>query len=243
MASQSIHSGHRKRMRQKYQKIGIENFEEHEILEILLYYALPMKDTNQLAHSLINQFGSIAGVLDAPHDVLFNTELSENAVFLLKFLPDLLSLYMNERFNYNNKVLTVDKLPEKFINKFLGKNEEITYLLLLDSKFREIYCGIISKGTKNATDMNIQKICELAVHHKANYAIIAHNHPSGNTLPSNADIVATTKLYQSLFSIGVLLLDHFVVAENDCVSLNDAHVFFKSKEEYLESSYYKHFCG
>lgn len=239
MAVNSIHAGHRKDMRDKVLEHGIEILREHEILEIMLYYAIPMKDTNPLAHELLNQFGSISAVFDAPYDILCKSGLTENAAFMVKYIPEILSIYMSDKYDNNNKIVDMDNLPQKFINRFLGKNKEMLYLLLMDSKYKEIYFNVISKGNNTNTDINTTKICELAVKYSARYAIIAHNHPSGSSLPSKADILATINLNQALRSLNVKLLDHFVVADLDCVSLHDANVLFNSREEYEESGIYK----
>lgn len=235
MSNQSEHSGHRKRMKKRFLDYGLDTFEQHEILELALFYAIPMKDTNPTAHRLINEFGSLSAVFDAPYNMLMQAGLTENAATFIKLIPELLSAYMDDRYNNQNKIIKLENLPEKFINKFLGKGTEMVYLLLMDSKFKELYCGIVSKGSITNADVNIPKICELSIRYSARYAIISHNHPSGICLPSKADIKVTTRLYQALKLINVELLDHYIVAENDCVSLYDAKVFFKSEQEYNES--------
>lgn len=235
MANSSEHSGHRKRMKNKYLAHGLDVFETHEILELALYYAIPMKDTNPIAHRLLDKFGSLSAVMDAPLDILVECGITENAAIFLKLIPDLLSVYMDDKFNNTEKVITVDNLPKKFINKFLGKNYEMVYLLLMDSKFKELYCGIVSKGSITNADVNIPKVCELAVRYCARYAVIAHNHPSGICLPSNADLKVTARLYQALNVINVELLDHYIVADDDCISLEESKVFFRSEEEFKNS--------
>ena len=115
----------------------------------------------------------------------------------------------------------------------------MVYLLLLDSKFRELYCGIVSKGNITSTDINTTKICELAISYSARYAVVSHNHPSGSSLPSNADILATINLNRALHSINVRLLDHFIVADLDFISLHEAGLIFESREDYEASRYAK----
>lgn len=235
MAGSSEHSGHRKRMKKRFLEYGLDTFEKHEILELALYYAIPMKDTNPIAHKLMDQFGSLSAVLDAPVDILMESGLTENTAIFLKILPELLSVYMDDKFNNTEKVINEETLPKKFINKFLGKNYEMVYLLLMDSKYKELYCGVVSKGSITNADVNISKICEMSLRYNARYAIIAHNHPSGICLPSNADLKVTTKLYQALKYINVELLDHYIVADDDCISLSASRAFFKTEEEYRNS--------
>ena len=240
MAVNSVHAGHRKHMKEKVLEQGIESLREHEILEVMLYYAIPMKDTNPLAHQLINQFGSISAVFDAPYDVLIKSGLTENSAFMIKYIPEILSVYMTDKYDKNNKIVDINNLPQKFINRFLGKKNEMVYLLLMDAKYKELYFDIVSKGNITNTDINTTKICELAVRYSARYAIVSHNHPSGSSLPSRADILATINLKQALKSLNVKLLDHFIVADLDCVSFHDANVLFNSREEYEKSGIYKH---
>lgn len=235
MAGSSEHSGHRKRMKKRYLEYGLDTFEKHEILELALYYAIPMKDTNPIAHKLMEQFGSLSAVFDAPIGVLMECGITENTAIFLKMIPDLLSVYMDDKFNNTEKVINEDNLPQKFINKFLGKSYEMVYLLLMDSKYKELYCGIVSKGSITNADVNIPKICELSLRYSARYAIIAHNHPSGICLPSNADLKVTTKLYQALKYINVELIDHYIVADDDCISLSESRAFFRTEEEYKNS--------
>ncbi len=236
--SKSEHAGHRNRMRKKFLEYGIEIFEPHEVLEILLFYCIPMKDTNETAHKLINRFGSISAVIDAPLNLLVESGLSENAAFFLKFFPEAFAVYKNDRINNNNRVVDIDMLPQKLTNLYFSKNVERAYIILLDSHFKELYSGFVSKGSANTTEINIPAICELAVRHSAKLAILAHNHPSGCNKPSKADFLATINLYQALKSLDILLMDHFLVANEEAISFFDSGYMFKNKEEYMKSSFY-----
>lgn len=231
------HSGHRKRMKKRYLDYGLDIFEIHEILEVVLYYAIPMKDTNPIAHNLIKYFGTISSVFDAPPESLIRAGLSKNSAAFVKLIPELLSAYMDDRYNNNDKILNISKLNDKFIDIFNNKSEEVVYLILTDSKLKELYCGVVSEGTAAHAEINIPKICELAVRFSARNAVIAHNHPSGIALPSKTDIKVTTKLYQALKLINVELMDHYIVASDDCLSLSESNLFFKTEQEYFESGF------
>lgn len=235
MEKPAEHTGHRERLKEKFLEFGFEPFEKHEILELALFYAIPRRDTNPLAHRLINRFGSLSAVFDAPIEMLEKEGLSRNAAVFIKIIPSLLSEYMDDKFNNNDKVVNESLLPKKFINKFLGKNYEQVVLLLMDAKFKEIYFGVVSKGSMTNADVNIPKVCEIAVRYSARYAIIAHNHPSGICLPSNADLKVTTRLYQALKCLNIELLDHYIVADDDCISLNESDAFFRTEDEFQNS--------
>ncbi len=219
MANENVHSGHRSRVRKKFLDNGIDSFETHEVLELLLFYAVPMKNTSVLAHKLLDAFGSISAVFDAPFDALISVGLTESQAVMLKLIPDITRLYIDDKHNNSSKIVDYDKVGEKIVTKFIGRENENVLLMLVDAKGKEIFCGIVSKGSLNDATFPIRRIVDFALRYNAKSAIIAHNHPSGLALPSRDDVEATVNLKNALELIGVRLLDHFIVADNDCVSL------------------------
>lgn len=215
----NLHSGHRERMKDKFLNNHLDAFEQHEALELLLYYAIPRKDTNPIAHKLLNDFGSLSAVFDASVDTLTDSGISKNAAVLLKLIPQISRLYLDDKHNNERKIIDLDAAGEILLNKFIGRDYEAVVLLLMDAKLKEVFCGVISKGSISACDLYVRKIIENALLYNASYAIIAHNHPSGIALPSNNDLTATRQIAQALRLIGVSLLDHIVVADNDYVSI------------------------
>ena len=222
MPDKNIHKGHRKRVKDNFLKNGLDNFEDHQILELLLFYALPQRDTNELAHKLISRFGSICGVFDAPTCELLKMGLSDNTVALLKLIPDISRKYIVDRRDNESKIIDTNDLPEYFKDRFIGRNVEVLYLLLIDSKGKEVYSGEISKGSINSTDVPTRKIVELTLLYNAKYVAIAHNHLSGFALPSKKDLITTQNIYNALKLINVNLIDHVIIAENDSISLRDS---------------------
>lgn len=219
MQSDSPHKGHRDRMRKRFLLNDFDGFETHEALELLLYYAVPRKDTNRLAHNLLERFGSLSAVLDAPLNALTEAGLTQNAAVLLKLVPSLGRLYTDDR-NYNKKkVINQERLGYLMLDKFMGRVNEVVILMLLDAKFKEIFCGVVSKGSMSACQLYIRKIVQLAVTNNAKYAVLAHNHPSGVAIPSEDDVFSTQEIYDALSIVGVTLVDHFVVADHDFVSM------------------------
>lgn len=219
MANQNTHEGHRQRMREKYLEHGIESFKQHEALELFLFYGMPYKDTNPMAHKLIEDFGSLSAVFDAPPSLLREYGLSDYLITHIKLMPDMARLYMIDKADSDNKTVDTFNLCKFFQPLFFGKTEEVMRLLLLDKKCKVIYSGVISKGSINSTDVSIRKICELALYYNAKYAAIAHNHPSGLAKPSDLDIECTNKVFIALQLISVKLLDHVIVADDDSVSM------------------------
>ncbi len=224
MSNDNVHSGHRSRVRKKFLDNGIDSFEPHEVLELLLFYAVPMKNTSILAHKLLDSFGSISAIFDAPYDALIEAGLTESQAVMLKLMPDITRLYIEDKHNNKSKVVDVDNLPDVIIRKFIGRENENVLALLIDAKGKEVFCGIVSKGSLNDTTLPIRKIVDFSLRYNAKSVIVAHNHPSGVALPSRDDIDATVNLKNALDLIGVRLLDHYIVADNDCVSLAQSKI-------------------
>ncbi len=215
----NVHAGHRDRMRNNYIDKGVEVFEQHELLEMLLFYAIPRKDTNVIAHELLDVCGSLSAVFDAPTEILMKHGISFNAAVLLHMIPDLARAYLTDKFNNKEKIITDENIGDKMIRCFAGKMEEYVYALFLDTKGKEIYCGMISKGGIDQAPVYCKDLISIAARCNAAGAIIAHNHPSGIAFPSKADIEVTKSLSDALRTIGVRLVDHIIVADMDYVSL------------------------
>lgn len=215
------HSGHRSRMRERFLHTHFDGFEEHQILEMILYYVYPRTDTNPLAHRLLDTFGSISAIFDAPVNSLIEAGLTKNAATFLVMIPDISRIYLNDRNNNKSKIVDFSALGDYFVTKFIGRDEEVMILLLADAKGKEIYSGVVSKGSIHASEAPIRKIVDLAMRYNAATAVIAHNHPSGVALPSKADIDATSAIAKALNLIGVMLVDHIIVSDDDFVSLRD----------------------
>lgn len=224
MSNDNVHSGHRSRVRKKFLDNGIDSFETHEVLELLLFYAVPMKNTSILAHKLLDSFGSISAIFDAPFDALVEAGLTESQAVMLKLMPDITRLYIDDKHNNKSKVVDIDNLPDAIIRKFIGRENENVLALLIDAKGKEVFCGIVSKGSLNDTSLPIRKIVDFSLRYNAKSVIVAHNHPSGVALPSKDDLDATVNLKNALDLIGVRLLDHYIVADNDCVSLAQSKI-------------------
>lgn len=221
----NVHEGHRERMRNKYVNKGIEVFEQHEILEMLLFYAIPRKNTNDIAHRLLEACGSLSAVFDAPIDILMQQGLSYNAAVLLHMIPDLSRAYQSDKFDNEEKIITDENIGKKMVHLFAGKNEECVYAFFLDAKGKEKYSGLISKGDASSAPLFSKDIVSIAARCKAVTVIIAHNHPSGVAFPSRADLEATADIADALDTIGIHLADHIIVADRDYISLSSTPPF------------------
>lgn len=222
MSAKNPHEGHRKRLRDRYLREGIDGFEIHQVLELLLFYGIPQRDTNPIAHRLLDEFGSLSMLLDASPERLRESGLSDYTIALIKLIPDVARLYFLDRKFGKDNIVDASALCNYFSPRFVGRGEEVVELLLLDTKFKELYSGVVSKGDLSSAEVPIRKILHLCLNTNARYAVIAHNHLSGLTLPSSGDIVATNVLFKALKTINVKLLDHIIVGDGDSVSLAES---------------------
>ncbi len=218
-----IHDGHRERLKQRFLDNGLDTFSDHNILELLLFYVLPRRDTNMIAHRLMQRFGSLSGVLDAPVQELTEVEgIGKNAACYLKLFSQVARVYFNDKLKDGIVLDTAEKVGEYLIPKYVGIMHEMVLLVCLDSKGKVLSCTAVMEGTINATQVSVRKIVETAVRNNAASVILSHNHPSGLAIPSRDDIATTKKIEQALALINVTLVDHIIVADNDWVSLRDS---------------------
>jgi DNA repair protein RadC len=224
------HKGHRQRMKKRFLTHGLENFDDHNVLELLLFYALPQGDINPTAHALINKFGKLSAVFDAPLEELMQVSgVGESAATLIKLLPQVSRRYQISRsISEEDIYLTDSKKAGRFIVPyFYGECEEAVYMVCMDAKCKVISCKLLFKGEVNSANVSVRKIVENALANKATNIILAHNHPSGVALPSKEDEVTTERIAEALKAVDITLADHIVVAEDDFVSMSDNGFFRK----------------
>lgn len=220
-----MHDGHRSRIRKRFMLNGFDGFEDHEILELALFYAIPRKNTNVIAHELLNKFGTVDAVFDAPINMLKEIEgVGESAAIFIKMISGLARIYMERKFKNDEKAPEISDINDRITLKFIGRSEELVVVVLFDAKGKVIYEGVVNKGTVNAVDIYARKIIELIVLYNASSVILVHNHPSGFAVPSVEDIESTAKLNKILQSMHVNLLDHIIVADGDYVSLRECGI-------------------
>lgn len=219
------HSGHRQRLRESFLKGGLQSFPPHNVLELLLFYAVPRQDTNELAHTLINQFGTVSGVLNAPYEELVKVKgLGENGAVLLKLIPELMSIYTVDL--HSKKTMDNAKtVCDYFYGCYIGVNSEQLRVCCLDDKLGIISCNVIADGGVNTLSLNVRKIVEEVYRNNASLILIAHNHPNGKAVPSDEDIKSTRQLYNILSGVGITLLDHIIVGRQEALSMKNSGYF------------------
>ena len=223
----SVHEGHRRRVRQRYLEEGLDGFKEHEALEMLLFYCLARKDTNDLAHRLLEEFGSLPAVMCAtPAQLSAVSGIGENAAVFLSFINDFNRFVQVRTIEDDCKSLkTLEECGAYLHPKFFGRRNEVVYLLCLDSKCKILGCKMLGEGSVNSAAVPIRRIVEHALNMNASTVVLAHNHPSGVALPSTDDLNTTRILANALQVVDVLLADHIIYSNDEFVSLSMSRYF------------------
>ena len=220
---ENIHQGHREKMRQRFLKSGLEGFADHEALELLLYYAIPRRDTNPIAHRLIELYGSLLAVLTAPVEDLRKVEgVGESAAVLLKVAGQIGTRARLAEAEQNRPLSSVETVGAYLLERFAGETHEVVYQLCLDRKCKLLACKRLGEGSVASADLDVRRLVENAILTGASAVILAHNHPSGVALPSDGDYTATMRVRAALNAIGIELADHIIVADGDFVSMADS---------------------
>lgn len=222
----SIHDGHRHRLKERFLREGLDGFDEHNVLELMLFYCIPRKDTNPIAHALLTHFGSLAQVLEAPVEELAKVPgVGENAAAYLSLLSALTRYYLVSRSRDLKILTTVEQCGEYLVPRFQGRTNETVMLLCLDAKCKVLCCKEIGEGSVNSAGVPVRRVVETALGANATTVILAHNHPSGMALPSSEDIQTTQRVAAALAAVEIVLADHIIVAEDDFVSLAQSGCF------------------
>ena len=217
----SIHDGHRQRMKDRFREEGLDNFQEHEVLELLLYYCIPRQDTNPIAHTLIDHFGSFSAVMDASVEELEKIPgIGAGAATFLSLMAQAWRYYQVNRTMQSEVILsTVNECGAYLLPYFAGRRNETVFLLCLDAKCKVICCREVGEGSVNSAAVPIRRIVEMAMNSTATSVILAHNHPSGLAVPSRDDVMTTRRVAAALDGVEIVLVDHIIVADDDFVSL------------------------
>lgn len=219
--NKGIHVGHRKRVKEKFVQGGLANFQEHEILEFLLFFGIPYKDTNELAHVLINKFGGFSNVFDAPIESLLEVAgMTENAGVLIKMLPEVARRYRQDKIIKRDDVSGFSKCREFLTNLLYDSTKEEFYLLSLDSDNKLLNCTKLATGTVNSVNISVREVVSQALLDRAVNIVLAHNHPSLIPYPSSEDCRTTKTLISSLAYLDINVYDHVIISGSQYYSFN-----------------------
>ena len=217
------HTGHRERMKAEFLVRGLEGWPDHRVLELLLFYTIPQGDVNDLAHELVERFGSLAGVLDASVEELKKVKgVGDHTAVFLRMLPAVLGRYQGARTRLSAIINSPEEAYAWLEPYFFGARNEMVYVLCLDGKRQVLGVRKVAEGSIELAEVNTRRIAEEAIGLRAAQIYVAHNHVSNLAIPSQADWLTTDTLRGALRPIGIELIDHLVFVDGDMVSLKDS---------------------
>lgn len=233
--TENIHKDHRQRVRSKFIAGGLDGFAEHEILELLLFYSIPLQDTNPTAHRLINRFGSLNKVFQAPYDSLVEIKgVGETTAALIKLVPaimqecnklDLTNLVLK------NQLMAVDY----FAGIYRGSPNEKFYVLCLNADNKVIDVKEMNSGSATKVDIKIRTITAYCLQQNCERIIISHNHPQADPRPSNEDVIMTEKIFSSCVLNDIDIVDHIIIAPDGYYSFAESGILKTIKEDVVEA--------
>ena len=217
--------GHRKRVRERFIREGLQNFTDLDILELLLFYARPRGDTRDTARALLEEFGTLEAVMKANAAALCEIPfVGPETAALLNLIPELSARFMRERElpkNQRRKLTMVNSrsASKRYIESFfLNRTEEALVLFCLDAQLRLLGETVIAEGSANAVAVDMRKIVRFAMARNATAAMLAHNHPGGTARPSPEDREVTRRVTEALKTVDIKLVDHIIVTDGESFS-------------------------
>ena len=218
--SQNIHDGHRERLKSRFVNHGLDSFESHQVLELLLFYALPRKDTNPLAHELLNTFGSLPAVLEASVKDLCKVKgISEHSATLIRLCGELLKRYEQEIQSGIKAFTRLDEIGAYLQPHFRGETREKVVLVCLNNRSELLGVSTLGTGGLVSTEAKLREIIEQVVILQATRVVLEHNHPAGFAIPSAADLSPTRRIIESLKIMEVEVVDHIIFSKDDYISM------------------------
>ena len=218
-----VHDGHRARMKARFVRNGLDNFDDHSVLELLLFYAVPRRDVNELAHALLDHFGTLDAVFEAScEDMMRVPGVGENVATLLTLIPQVGRRYQMAKRRQQTILRSSEDAGNYLVPLYLYERTEVVYLLCLDAKCGLTSCKEVGRGVVNAAEVSVRAIVETALSQKAVSVILSHNHVDAYALPSREDELTTRRIRDALLLVGITLADHIIVCGEDYVSFADS---------------------
>lgn len=213
------HEGHRERVRERFLKEGGEHFQDHELLEMLLFACIPMKNTNEKAHLLLEEFGSLSMLIEAdPMDIVNRCQVSLNVAIFLSGLNELIKRSLRDKWKGRPILKTAEESGKYAMSLFAQIQFERFYVICLDASCRFIHAVMIAEGTPGEVRIFPRDVVAAALRHNASAIILTHNHPGGNMVPSVSDLETTHIISSILKLINILVVDHIIVGHNEYLS-------------------------
>lgn len=222
--SSNIHQGHRSRLRKRYLATGLTGFDEHQILELLLFYAYPRVDMNEKAHELIKQFGDLQNMMSSDAGTLMKAGLNENAAVLLKLIPDICSNCLEQTMK-RERYDSPEKLKALFAGYFNSRKKEEFVAACFYNDLTLAGMKQVSEGSPSETPANLHMIISFAVGCGSTLVVLSHNHPGTSANPSESDLAVTLGIKNRLAAMELTLMDHIIIGDEDAVSLRENAAF------------------
>ncbi len=217
----AIHEGHRQRMKERFQRGGLESFSDHEIIEFLLFYAVPYRDTNPIAHTLVNRYGSWVKAVDAAYDDLLTVPgVTPHMATLLNLAGQMARRYYQDYSGVVQHLYDAHTVGQHVIPYFMGEREESVLLVSLDNRRKHLNTTRVFRGSVNSAQFNIRLAVEQALRDNATRIVLAHNHPNGFAFPSEADVRTTKHVMEVLRPLDIQVVDHIIVSDGDCLCMS-----------------------
>lgn len=217
--------GHRKRLRDRFRKSGFSGFAEHECVELLLTLAIPRSDVKQQAKALLERFGSLRGILDAPPSELQSVKgIGEVAAISLKIVRDTATLYLQETSEGAPVLREPDRLSDFWRMEIGHLKHEVFAVAYLDTAYRLVRDGVetLQEGTIDRAAVYPRRVVEAALRREAAAVVLAHNHPNGNLEPSEHDKLVTRAIALAAETISLRVVDHLIVSASETFSFRKA---------------------
>ena len=214
-----VHDGHRDRMRERFLLEGPDGLADHELLEMLLYGTIPRGNTNEVAHSLLDEFGSFTNLIESdPHEITKTAGVGEKSAIFLSLLHELVRRYENEKLEEKSALTSISRCADYCMTLLRFCATERFYVICLDSRRRVIHTAKVSEGTVGHAHVPIRTVVEKALRYNATGIVLCHNHPRGNVRPSNDDIHLTSELKKALLPLGIEVVEHIIVGDHQYFS-------------------------
>jgi DNA repair protein RadC len=225
---ENIHKDHRQRLKTQFLMNGFESLTDVQKLELLLFYAIPQKDTNPLAHELINKFENLKNVLKANQkDLIEVNGIKENTALFLSLINSMLNFCNQPDLN---EVIDSTHTAKEYISKFYFNVDVEQFHVFCISKSNKVIKHVLLKsGTIDEVNVQIRHITQVALDAKCNRIIVSHNHPNGKGTMSDEDCAFTYSLMCSCLLNSIDILDHIIVGTDRTISLTERGVMEKLK--------------
>jgi DNA repair protein RadC len=221
-----VHDGHRERLKANFAENGLDGFNDLNALELLLFYAIPRRDTNVIAHELINRFGSLDGVFNASLQELMDVPgIGENAALLIRLVPQMAKKRELSKVSNMKEFCRSSEVAKFLIPRFINERDEVAMVVCLDTQNCLLCCEVLNHGDVKSVDISVRRLVETALKHKASAVVLAHNHPDGALLPSREDEVFTNNARDALRLLEIRMMDHLIIAGNRYFSMKDSNMF------------------